>query len=321
MNLLQVIEKVATKIQENNLVHAMWLEGSWATGKNKEHSDIDVWMDIVDGTFDECIVIFRNALLEIGTIDQEDSKGMYARLPNLVKHTFHLSGFPQEQTIELDMQEHSRDISFEEGTDIIKVLFDKDGTIKWSPRKFWDMAKQSPIVEHALEFVKSGKALDLGSAGGVNSFYLAEKGFDTTAVDNNIDALSELEKRNKSSDKKVNIINSDIVEFFSTNKYDIVVCTMVLHFLEEKRVKEVVRKMQLMTRQGGVNVITVYTDKNEPGKRPYLFHEGELRSLYDDWEIVYYDEAPTRWFQMPSEDQPRRNHAAYLIAVRLDLTE
>ena len=315
-NLLEVVEKAATKIQESSLVYAMWLEGSWATGKNNEHSDIDVWMDIEDGSFDECIVIFRNALLEIGTIDWEDSKGMYAKMPNLVKHTFHLSGFPEEQTIEFDMQEHSRDISFEEGSDVIKVLFDKDRTIKWSPKKFWDMAKQSPIVEHALEFVKSGKALDFGSAGGVNSFYLAEKGFDVTAVDNNSDALSELEKRNDDSDKKVTIINSDIREFSSTDKYDIIVCTMVLHFLDGKGVDEVVHKMQSMTQESGVNVITVYTDKNEPGKRPYLFHEDELRNLYDKWEVVYYDEAPTMWFQMPGEDEPRRNHAAYLIAQK-----
>ena len=39
-NLLEVVEKAATKIQESSLVYAMWLEGSWATGKNNEHSDI-----------------------------------------------------------------------------------------------------------------------------------------------------------------------------------------------------------------------------------------------------------------------------------------
>jgi hypothetical protein len=40
MNLLDIINATVPT------VYVMWLEGSWATGKNNEHSGIDVWLDV-----------------------------------------------------------------------------------------------------------------------------------------------------------------------------------------------------------------------------------------------------------------------------------
>ncbi len=109
----------------------MWLEGSWATGKNNEHSDLDVWLDVSDGTFDEGIEAFRNALANRWTVDWETSRGVYSDSPKLQKHTFHLKGFPEEQQIELDLQEHSRQFRFKKNEHVIRILFDKNNTIQW----------------------------------------------------------------------------------------------------------------------------------------------------------------------------------------------
>lgn len=132
MDLLTVIKQIAPELEKEPNIHALWLEGSWATGNNNEHSDIDVWLDIDDGTFSEVIDKFREAIVAIGDIDWEKSRGMYSRDPNLVKHTFHLSGYPEQQMIEVDMQEHSREFVFKRGESVLKVIFDKDNTIKWS---------------------------------------------------------------------------------------------------------------------------------------------------------------------------------------------
>jgi predicted nucleotidyltransferase len=129
--LLDVIEKIAPGLKENHHIHAMWLEGSYATGEFNEHSDIDVWLDVDDGMFDQCIETFRKQLERIGEIDREEGRGIYSTDPKLAKHVFHLKGFPEEQAIELDLQEHSRMFEFSKTQDTIKVLFDKDRTIKW----------------------------------------------------------------------------------------------------------------------------------------------------------------------------------------------
>ncbi len=131
MKLLKTIEKIAPEIQKNPKIHAMWLEGSYATGKFHEKSDIDVWLDVDDGAFEKVFNYFRQKLQQIGDIDREESRGLYSDNPKLAKQTFHLDGFPKEQVIELDLQEHSRKFVFSKNEHTIKVLFDKDQTINW----------------------------------------------------------------------------------------------------------------------------------------------------------------------------------------------
>lgn len=129
--LLDVITSIAPLVAESPLIHAMWLEGSWATGMSNEGSDIDVWLDVDEGTFTECIDLFRASLTTIGEIDWERSRGVYSHNPRLQKHTFHLTGFPEPQCIELDLQEHSRQFVFNRDEHAITVIFDKEQTIIW----------------------------------------------------------------------------------------------------------------------------------------------------------------------------------------------
>lgn len=131
MDLFEIMKKITPEIKKNPHVHAMWLEGSYATGKNNENSDIDVWMDVDDGMFQLCLDDFRNKLKEVTSIQAETTKGTYSTNPKLFKQTFILKGYKDGQDIELDMQEHSREFIFSRTQHVIKVLLDKDQTIKW----------------------------------------------------------------------------------------------------------------------------------------------------------------------------------------------
>lgn len=131
MTLKEVIDVIALRLVKVPTIYAMWLEGSWATGKNNEQSDIDVWMDVEDNSFQTSIDEFRKALDAVGEIDWEESRGIYSTDPVLQKHTFHLKGFPEPQRIELDLQQHSRNFVFDTNAHVIKVLFDKHQVIRW----------------------------------------------------------------------------------------------------------------------------------------------------------------------------------------------
>ena len=131
MTLSEVIEKLSPEIEKNERVHAMWLEGSYATGKFTAKSDIDGWVDVDNGTFDECVNDFRDKLSKIVEVEKEETRGIYSEDPKLMKQTFYLKNFPEGQVIELDLQEHSRRFKFTKGDNVIKVLFDKDETIQW----------------------------------------------------------------------------------------------------------------------------------------------------------------------------------------------
>lgn len=178
-------------------------------------------------------------------------------------------------------------------------------------KEFWDFTKEAPIVEAATQYVTTGKALDLGAGEGRNALYLSNIGFNVTAVDINKEFIKTLRSENRNN---IHVVQSDILNYETRQHFDYIVCNMVLHFLKSDEVPKMVKKMQKITENGGINVIGVYTDKNEPGKRPYLFKPDELKNFYEGWEILSYQEKPTLWFQMPGEDKPRRNQAAYLIA-------
>ena len=132
MSLIKIIEELAPKIEANPQVHVMWLEGSYATGKHNAQSDIDVWLDVDDGSFDSCLADFRLKLQGLAEIEKEIARGIYSESPKLMKQTFILKGFPEGQHIELDLQEHSRRFKFSRKEHTLKILFDKDQTIQWN---------------------------------------------------------------------------------------------------------------------------------------------------------------------------------------------
>jgi len=131
MTLLELVEKIANEVKKSTHVHAMWLEGSYATGTFNDQSDIDVWLDVDDGTFDTCYKEFRKQLEKVIGIRSWESHELYSEKPRLSKYKFYLEGFSDDQRIELDLQEHSREFVFSKSDHTPKVLFDKDGTIQW----------------------------------------------------------------------------------------------------------------------------------------------------------------------------------------------
>ena len=131
LDLLGIVRSLADEVAKNPHVHAMWIEGSYATGEHTDRSDIDVWLDVDDGSFESCVQDFRLKLQALVEIERETTRGVYSDSPKLMKQTFVLRGFPDGQHIELDLQEHSRQFRFSRDHHVVEVLFDKDQTIQW----------------------------------------------------------------------------------------------------------------------------------------------------------------------------------------------
>ena len=180
--------------------------------------------------------------------------------------------------------------------------------------KLWNDKDPSPLVVQIAGLLSSGTVLDLGAGNGRNAFYLANQGFNVVAVDVDEERIEELKRKSDLESKKVVVVESDINAFHPTQQFDVVLCTMVLHFLSPDNVKSMIEKMKEWTKKGGYNVVTAYSDKNESGKRPYLFGRNELRDYYKGWNVLSYEEKPTPWFLKPGEDTVRRNQAVYLFA-------
>ena len=162
------------------------------------------------------------------------------------------------------------------------------------PKKYNSNPVHSEVLE-AMESLSPGKALDLGCGQGRNALFLAQHGFEVTAVDQNELALEILQSIVEQEDLEMTVGLYDINSANLKQSYDLIVSTVVLMFLQADRISAIIRNMQDQTNPGGYNLIVCAMDTEDyPCQVPFsfTFKEGELADYYKDWELVKYNENP-----------------------------
>ena len=162
------------------------------------------------------------------------------------------------------------------------------------PKKYNGNPVHSEVLE-AMESLSPGKALDLGCGQGRNALFLAQHGFEVTAVDQNELALEILQSIVEQEDLEMTVGLYDINSSALSQTYDLIVSTVVLMFLQADRIPAIIRNMQDQTNPGGYNLIVCAMDTEDyPCQVPFsfTFKEGELADYYKDWELVKYNENP-----------------------------
>ncbi|RSK06249.1 SAM-dependent methyltransferase TehB [Streptococcus sp. A12] len=162
------------------------------------------------------------------------------------------------------------------------------------PKKYDSNPVHSEVLE-AMESLSPGKALDLGCGQGRNALFLAQHGFEVTAVDQNELALEILQSIVEQEDLEMTVGLYDINSANLKQSYDLIVSTVVLMFLQADRIPAIIRNMQDQTNPGGYNLIVCAMDTEDyPCQVPFsfTFKEGELADYYKDWELVKYNENP-----------------------------
>lgn len=162
------------------------------------------------------------------------------------------------------------------------------------PKKYNSNPVHSEVLE-AMDTVKPCKALDLGCGQGRNALFLAQHGFDVTAVDQNELSLEILQSIVEQEDLEMPVGLYDINSASIGQTYDFIVSTVVLMFLQADRIPAIIQNMQEQTSIGGYNLIVCAMDTEDypcSVNFPFTFKEGELANYYQDWELVKYNENP-----------------------------
>jgi tellurite methyltransferase len=166
-------------------------------------------------------------------------------------------------------------------------------------------------------FLKSGSIMELGAGQGRNSIYLAEKGFDVTAVDFSLVGLENIKQQAEEKNLKIVIENEDVANFDIPENYDAFVATFVLHELNREDALSLITKMKNHTNLGGLNIIATFINKGDlKGINPEKFkpEEGELKDLYSDWEVLSYTEQDSMMNSKRADGTNMHNFTATITA-------
>lgn len=160
-----------------------------------------------------------------------------------------------------------------------------------------------------LDNLSPKNVLDLGVGDGNKSLAFLEKGSKITGID----------KIQQKISPKINFILSDIRDFVFTENYDLIIASLILHFLKKDEAIRIINSMKKNTSIGGHNFILNLTPKDsfatKKSENFYVF-EDELKRIYADWEIIHFYS-----FSTPYEEHdglPKHKHfITGLLAKRI----
>lgn len=125
--------------------------------------------------------------------------------------------------------------------------------------------------------------------------YLAQHGYEVTAVDTNANALQALQAIVQ--DEGLSGIDPRVYDLnearLVADEYDFIVCTVTLMFLNPNKMPAIIANMQEATKKGGHHLIVCAMDTQAypcPVNFPFTMGEGELKKAYEGWEFLTYNE-------------------------------
>jgi len=166
----------------------------------------------------------------------------------------------------------------------------REDFVSWDDRyKSGQYAKEPPhrlLVETAASLVP-GRGLDLACGAGRHALFLAERGWQVTAVDSAPAALALLRDSAAARNLVVDARLADLErgEFvIEPAAYDLIV---VIHYLQ----RDLFPAIRTGVRPGGLALAVIAMQDDDPAIRPmnpaFLLAPGELRACFPDWEPLH----------------------------------
>lgn len=183
----------------------------------------------------------------------------------------------------------------------LNVLQRVTGEESESERERWDVfyshgggtfgREPAEILQKYVDLLpRNGKVLDLAMGEGRNAIYLAKKGFSVTGVDFSEAALRKAKQFLQEARVTAEFENADLnVYQIKPAHYDVI---LNIDYLQRSLIPQIKKGLKV----GGVVVFENQTiDQlqilgSEGIRRDYLLQRGELKELFKDFKVIYYNE-------------------------------
>jgi len=164
-------------------------------------------------------------------------------------------------------------------------------------------AAPTPVVTTTAAKLGGGKALDLACGAGRNALWLAEHGWEVTAVDGTHAAIEILRSRAVERGLKINTVVADLEkdEFeIEPSRWDLVA---ICYYLQRNLFEPAKRGVA----PGGILISIVHM--TEPGEEdsPHRLRPGQLEQYFAGWEILHRHEGK-------ANDSAHRRAVAEIVA-------
>ncbi len=167
----------------------------------------------------------------------------------------------------------------------------KDERNKWEARYSHDeqeFRQPSPLLVKWIGEAPPGKALDLAAGMGRNAFFLAERGYEVTAVDLSPTAIRRARKQARKKSLPIEWIEADLDSYTLPGRYDLIVISFF--YINKKLAPAIMEALNA----GGV---LIYENHMLPPQHPeeaaehsFHFQPGELRALFPGLKLLHYEE-------------------------------
>jgi tellurite methyltransferase len=180
-----------------------------------------------------------------------------------------------------------------------------------------------PLVQKICTIRPGGTVFELAAGQGRNALFLAKNGYQVRARDLSAVGAETIKKRAQDAQVPLSVEQGDMRDL-PAEDYDIFVCTYALHELPIAEAQTLIRNMQEHTSPGGLNAIVVFTSdgdfyRDDPTTDKFYPAPGELRQLYNGWEIIEYTEEEGASRKKDSAGNPFKNVVARILAKRPSL--
>jgi ubiquinone/menaquinone biosynthesis C-methylase UbiE len=148
----------------------------------------------------------------------------------------------------------------------------------------WELGKPRPILVEFVEkgLIKRGKVLDLCCGAGTNTVYLAEKGFEVTAIDISRKAIAYAKEKAGHANVKIDFMIQSFVDLsFKDEKFDFVFDMGCFHHVEIVDRPKFITGVHRVLKKAGNYLLTCFSYKNGPAWNH--FTEKQLISLFSDY--------------------------------------